>query len=98
MVLPQLYSFHRNNKQGFLSSVLNSLDLYLEARRAFPLYTIGKLPKCHIQKKYITNEDNIQVGNTSTILLNFVSDIFCLYISNEGFFTFIIHHFVCFMG
>ena len=51
-------------------------------------------------EKYITNEDNniIPVRSTSIILLIFMSDIFFLYMSDEGCFTFIIHHFVRFMG
>ena len=63
-------------------------------------FKIGKRPEWHIQKKYITNEDNniIRVRSTSIILLIFMSDIFFLYMSNEGCFTFIIHHFVRFMG
>ena len=57
---------------------------------------LGKLPQKYIQKKYITNEYNnvIRVHCTSIILLIFMSDIFFLYMSNEGCFTFIIHHFV----
>ena len=53
------------------------------------LYIIGKL------SKYITNEDDnvIQVGSMSIILLFFMSDIVLLYMSNEGCSTFIIHHF-----
>ena len=45
------------------------------------------------------NEDNniIRVPSISIILLIFMSDIFFLYMSNEGCFTFIIHYFVCFM-
>ena len=45
-------------------------------------------------KIYITNEDdNISVCSKSVILSIFVSDI-VLYWSNEGCFTFIIHHLV----
>ena len=43
-------------------------------------------------EKYITNEDNII--RVRIILLIFMSDIFFLYMSDEGCFTFIIHHFV----
>ena len=51
-------------------------------------------------EKYFTNEDNniIRVRSTSIILLIFMSDIFFLYMFDEGCFTFIIHHFVRFMG
>ena len=46
-------------------------------------------------EKYIMNEDDIiRVHNMSIILLIFVNDIFFLYVSNEGCFTFIVHHFV----
>ena len=47
-------------------------------------------------EKYITNEDNniIRVRSTSIILVIFMSDIFFLYMCDEGCFTFIIHHFV----
>ena len=60
---------------------------------------IGKHPVSQIQKKYITNEDNniIRVRSTSIILLILMSDIFFLYLSDEGCFTFIIP-FVCIMG
>ena len=45
------------------------------------------------------DEDNntIQVRSTIIILLIFMSNIFFLYMSAEGCFTFIIHHFVRFM-
>ena len=35
------------------------------------MYTIGKLPEWHVQKKYITNEDNniVRVHSMSIILL-----------------------------
>ena len=50
-------------------------------------------------EKYIRNEDNIiEVHSTSVILLIFMSVSFFLYMSDEGCFTFIIHHFVRFMG
>ena len=48
------------------------------------------------QKKYITNGDNniIQMRSMSIILLVFMGDIYIfLYMSNEGCFTFITHHF-----
>ena len=47
-----------------------------------------------------TEKDNniIRVRSTSIILLIFMSDIFFLHMSDEGCFTFIIHHFVRFMG
>ena len=55
-------------------------------------YTISKLPEIHLQKIYITNKDDniIRVCSTSIILLIFMSDIFYLYMSNEGYFAFII--------
>ena len=45
-------------------------------------------------EKYITNEDDniIRVRSTSITLLIFMSDIFFLYMSDEGCFTLIIHH------
>ena len=51
-------------------------------------------------EKCITHEDNniILVRSTSIILLIFMSDTFFLYMSDEGCFTFIINHFVLFMG
>ena len=53
----------------------------------------------YAEKIYIMNEDNniIRVHSKSIILLIFMSDIFFMYMSNKGWFTFIIHHFVCFM-
>ena len=46
--------------------------------------------------KYITNEDNniVQVGSTSIILLISNHDIYFVFMFNEGCFTFIINHFV----
>ena len=49
-------------------------------------------------KKYITNEDNNRVCSMSIRLLIFTSDIYFLYMANEGCFTSIIYHFVLFMG
>ena len=50
-------------------------------------------------EKYITNEDNnmIQFRSTSIILLISMIGVFFLYKPNEGCFTFIIFHFICFM-
>ena len=48
------------------SSLQNTIQLNL-------ISTIGKLPKRHIQKKYIMNEDNIiQMSSMSMILLIFI--------------------------
>ena len=50
------------------------------------------------EKIYIMNEDYtiIRVCSTSIILLIFMSDIYMsvIYVSYEGCFTFIVHHFV----
>ena len=47
----------------------------------------------YTEKIYITNENNniIRVRSTSIMLLIFLSDRFLQYMSNEGWFTFIIH-------
>ena len=45
----------------------------------YDLNKIGKLPKWHIQKKYITNEDNYIIWVRSIILLIFMSDTYIFF-------------------
>ena len=52
--------------------------------------TIWKLPKLHIQKNYITNEENYYIVN--------LLDWYILICLMRDVFTFIIQHFVWFMG
>ena len=59
----------------------------LEGEYSGPFFSTRPSPK---------DNNIIQVGSTSIILLIFMSDIFFLYLSDEGCFTFIIHHFVRF--
>ena len=50
-------------------------------------------------EKYIMNEAYkiIQVHSTSIILLILMTDIFFPHMYHEGCFTFMIHHFICFL-
>ena len=58
------------------------------------------VPNDICRKNRITNDDNniIQLRGMSVILLIFMSDIYFRYMSNEGCFSFIVHHFLLFMG